>query len=279
MRGAQGSSFRTLSGKIKGQRIIKKIIPTLALLLIFQHIIYAEALAPEIGTIKEFSSSNKTFSIDIKILGYPDNSPCEGTFKVDGQILWTKQFSTTPGFVDISDNGNYFVFANWGWYDEAGYKSISFYNGDGTLLKTIQFGSGKEGMRWLEKTCISRDGNYYIATNGFKNNSQVTLYFVPKQTVIWNKNIGMEQIDNININQTGEYILISTFDYQEHNIHFSYLNKADNILWEKKINNGHSWNKDFIWLSEDGMTFKVFDLNQNIWQHYENKKGKITLKK
>lgn len=259
--------------------MIKKIILLLIIIFILPYSIYPKTFPPNPGTVKEFSSSNKTCSIKIKILGYPDNSPSECTFIKEGKELWTKKLPTTPGFVNISDDGKYFVFANWGWYDEGGYKSISFYNGEGNLLKTIEFGSGKEGMRWLKKTYISRDGNYYVVANGFKNNSQVTLYFVPEQTVSWEKNIGLEQIDNILMSQTGDYILMSTFDYQENNILFSYLNKAGNIIWEKKINNGHSWDKDFIWLNEDGMTFKVFDLNQNIWQHYNNKKGKIRLKK
>lgn len=257
---------------------MKRIILILAVILILPHSIYAKAVAPKPGTTNEFSSSNKAYSIEIEILGYPDNSPSRCTFKKEGKPLWTKEISTTPGFVDISDDGKYFVSANWGWYDEGGYKSLSFYDTGGNLLKTIEFGSVKENMRWLKKTCISKDGNYYMAASGHTDNSQVTLYFVPTQTEIWDKTIGLEQIDDVLISQTGSYILISTFDFQEQNILLSYLNKTGEVLWEKKIDNGHSWDKDLIWLSGDGMNFKIFDLNRSVWQHYENKNDKIKLK-
>jgi hypothetical protein len=255
--------------------MVKKIILILITILIPQHIIYAKADTPKPGIIKSFSSPNKIYSIEIKILGYPDNSPSECTFKEKDKVIWTKELSTTPGLIEIANDGKYFILANWGWYDEGGYKSISFYNGTGELLKTIEFGAGKGRMRWISKTCISGDGNYYIAANKFENTSQITLYHVPTQTVVWDKNAGLEQIDNILISQNGNFILISTFDYQQHNIHFSYMDRTGNLLWKTAIDKGHSGNKDFIWLSEDGLSFKIYDLNKNKWLDFENVKGEI----
>jgi len=133
-------------------------------------------------------------------------------------------------------------------------------------------------LRWLEKTCISNNGNYYIAANGFKGVSQITLFHTLTQTVVWDKHIGLGEIDTILINKTGEYILISTFDFKKHNLHFSYLDRSGNILWEKEINRGHIWNKNFIWLSEDGLGFKVYDIHEHKWSVFENHGNKIVLK-
>lgn len=233
----------------------------------------AEGLAIPSGTIKTFSSENRVYSIDIKILGYPDKSPSECTFKKGEEILWTKELSTTPGFVDISNDGKYFIFANWGWYDEAGFKSISFYNGFGELLKTVELGGG---LRWLSKTCLSGNGNYYLTAD---HSSQVTLYRVPTQTIVWDKKIGLTQTDNILTSQAGDYILISTFDYPEYNVNFSYLDKAGKLLWKKEIIRGYSWDKNLIWLSENGLNFKIRDLNQKMWLEFENRQNRIRLKK
>lgn len=127
-------------------------------------------------------------------MGCSNNNPVECTFKKDDKIIWksrTTQMAERPrwpGFVDISDNGKYIVFVNWGWYDEGGFGGISFYNGNGDLLKEISFGSGgKSGLRWIRKACISRDGNYYAIASDHRNNSKVTLYYVPKQNIVWNE--------------------------------------------------------------------------------------------
>ncbi len=257
------------------KKILSLIIP--ASLVLFSPFICAKAVPPQTGTIKTFLSANRVYSIDIKILGYPDNSPCECTFKKGEEILWTKELSTTPGFVDISNDGEYFIFANWGWYDEAGFKSLSFYTGDGELLRTVEF---SDGLRWLLKTRISGDGNYYLAAD---YSSQVALYHVSTQTIVWDKKIKYNKIepelDNVLISQEGDYILISAFDLKTYNVYFSYFNKIGKLLWKKEIKRGYSSNKNFIWLSEDGLNFKVRDLNQNKWLEFQNSKNSIILKK
>ncbi len=239
--------------------------------------LYAKSVPPEIGTTKTFSSQNSIYSIDIKILGYPDNSPSECSLKQNNEILWTKQLPTTPGFVDISNDGNYFVLVNWGWYDEGGFKSISFYKGDGELLKTVELGGG---LRWISKTCLSGNGKYYLIAD---RSSQVTLYRVATQTTSWDKKIGDKKtesdLNNILISQDGAYILISTFNHTTYNVHFSYLNREGKLLWEKEIIRGYSFNKNLIWLSEDGLNFKIRDLNQKKWLEFENNKNRIVLKK
>ena len=245
--------------------------------LLFPSFLHAKAISPELGTIKTFSSENRVYSIDIKILGYPDNSPSECTFKKGNEILWTKELPTTPGFVDISNDGKYFIFANWGWYDEGGFKSISFYKGDGELLRTVELSGG---LSWISKTRISGDGNYYLAAD---HSSQVTLYLVSIQTIIWDKKIKDRKLElelnNILISQRGDYILISTFDHTTYNVHFSYINKAGKLLWRKKIIRGYSFNKNLIWLSEDGLNFKIRDLNQKKWLEFENNRNRVRLKK
>lgn len=255
--------------------MIKKIILILLALYISQNIVYARSVPPKPGSIKTFSSANKIYTIDIKILGYPGNSLSECTFKKNNEILWEKSLSTTPGFVDISDNGACFVFANWGWYDEGAFSSFSFYNGAGELLKTVELGAGRNGLRWLEKTFFSNDGNYYLAANGFKDVTEITLYHTPTQTELWDRYTGLGNIDNILINKTGEYILMSTFDYNNHNIHFSYMDRYGNILWEKEIPHGHLWDNKFIWLSDNGLQFKVYYASEKKWILFENHDGNI----
>jgi hypothetical protein len=257
----------------------KKILSLILLVFVvsFSPFLCAKAVSPEVGTIKTFSSENKVYSIDIKILGYPDNSPSECTLKKGEEILWTKEIPATPGFVDISNDGKYLIFVNWGWYDEGGFKSISFYTGDGELLKIRELNGG---LRWISKTRLSGDGNYYLVAD---NSSQVTLYNVPTQTIVWDKQFKDRKLElelnNVLISQQGGYILISTFDHTTYNAHFSYLNREGKLLWEKEIKHGYSFNKNLIWLSEDGLNFKIQDINQNKWLEFENKKNRVILKK
>lgn len=268
---------------------MKKIIQIIIAIFLLHYNIYPDAAEPKPGTAFKFSSANMIYTIEIKILGHPDTSPSECTFKKQGNILWKKEVPTTPGYVNISDNGKYFVFANWGCYDEGGRKSVSFYDGDGNFLKEIEF---NHMCRWIMKSCISKDGNYYITANIFKGNPQVTLYSVLNQTELWNKNLvqdlsqykGWMDFDNILVSKTFDYFLISAFDHDEGNMFYFYLNKTGDILWQKKIKKGYPWDylgpsnkKDFTGLSENGISFKVFNLPLNIWEKYKNINGKVEL--
>jgi len=145
---------------------------------------YSKRRPPEVGSINEYFSSSKIYSAQIKLLGYPDINPCECTLKKSDRLLWTKKLPSYPGLVNISDNGKYLVFANWGWYDEGG------------------------------------------------------------------------------------FVLISTFEYKRHNLEVLYLNNQGNVLWKTKIEKGHYWNKDLLWLSKDGLNFRIHDKNK--WLNYEN---------
>lgn len=259
--------------------MIKKIISIFIVLLISQPILYAKAVVPKPGTIITFSSANKIYSIDVKIIGYPENSPSECTFKKSQEILWKKEFSSTPAFVDISNNGKYFVFANWGRYDERGLKSISFYNSAGELLKTIGLSSDIPGWGHIQKTCFSGDGNYYVAGDYSNKAYHIILYHTQTQAVVWNKKIGLKRVDNILISNSGEFILVSTFDYENRNMLFSYLSRSGKILWEKEIEQGYVEQKIFIGLKNDGREFRIYDRTKNRWRVFENNKSKIILKK
>lgn len=264
------------SVKSNNMKTKKYIFFLIILTLFYQPFAIAKRKSPELGTTNEYFSQNKMFSLQVKILGHPDRSPSECTFKKSNVILWEKKLITTPGLVDISNTGEYFVFINWGWYDEGGFKSISFYNQSGDLLKIIFFGSGnKNDMRWLRKTNISKDGNYYIIADRYKSKSQISLYSVLEQNLVWDRMVGFDQIDNILISDNGEFILVSTFDFINHNLEILYLNNNGDILWNITIDKGYSSKKKIIWLNEDGLNFKIYNQNLNKWFYFQNQENKI----
>jgi hypothetical protein len=144
--------------------------------MILPRVISAKALPPKIGAIKIFVSQNLKFSLEIKILGYPDRSPSECAFKEGDKVIWSKEIPRTPGIVDITDDGRYIAMVNYGWYDEGGYKSVSFYDRQGELIREIQFGNGnKESMIRIQKTGFSSNGKRYLITeeSGKKNSYKV----------------------------------------------------------------------------------------------------------
>ena len=131
---------------------------------------FAKRAPSPVGSIDKFCSVNGEYCVEIKILGYPDSSPSECSFKKGNDTFWQKQIPTTPGLVNITDDGKYIILANWGWFDEGGYKSISIYSGDGVFLREIFFGenSTRDGMFWAWGATISKDNKYYIFSVGQK---------------------------------------------------------------------------------------------------------------
>lgn len=89
-------------------------------------ILLAERPSPKAGDIASFYSANKQFQIDIVLQPMVIDSPSEAVFKKENNVIWRKELPATPGFVNISDDGEHIVMANWGWYDEGGFKSLSF---------------------------------------------------------------------------------------------------------------------------------------------------------
>ena len=249
----------------------KKILIILIALIFITPIAYGKAIYPEPGTVTKYQSQNGVFTIEIKIIEYtgPDISSCEVSFKKNNIISWVKEMPTTPGFVTISNSGNYFIFGNWGWYDEGYYKSVSIYNGKGEALKTIEF----DKQHHIFETYISEDGNYFL----FPLDGLALLY-IPTQTIIWDKKIGTGRMDNILMSTSCDFILLSRFDYKSHDISFYYLSRGGNILWNKTIEHGHEWKHEFIWLSDDGHEFKYYNKHEKKWFLYENTGEKIMLK-
>ncbi|MFH1368471.1 MAG: hypothetical protein ABII64_05020 [Elusimicrobiota bacterium] len=183
----------------------------------FKHA-FAEATVRDVGSIDTFTSENKRYSIDIKILGYPDRSssictPSICTFKKGDKILWSKEIPATPGKVNISDNGKYIAMANWGWYDEGGYAGLSFYGKDGGLIGNIAIDKNKEHFKYIKKTAISRDGKYYLISE-LGRGSILSLYDVKLSKLLWTEEFDEKYSNNIDFKvlDSADKITIKGFD-------------------------------------------------------------------
>ena len=231
---------------------MKKRIVFLSFLLISFMIsatpLRADRDAWKAGVEVSYFSANKKFEFKVSPLSnLIVESPSKATFIKEGQVVWSKKLPSTPGFVDISNDGNFIVLANWGWFDEGGFKSLSFYDGNGNLLKEVPFAPPGQ---WLRLAHISEDGRYYVTGQGGKGKAEITLYDVSKQSELWSKGVGLEDLDKASINSDGKFLLVSTYNMRckkwfflidvcdaPKDVDFTYLDNSGNALWNKRIEN------------------------------------------
>ncbi len=274
-----------------GRLLKRKLVHNITLLtILFLGItvtpLFADRQSPKAGDIISFFSLNRVFQADVILQPIIIDSPSEVIYKKEGVILWKKKLPSTPGFVNISDDGKYIVMANWGWYDEGGFKDLTFYDGNGNLLREIKFA---HPGRWIGKTKMSSNGQKYSVANNGKEHAEITLYDVTNQRELWSKNVGLESLGDIAISRDGAHILVSTYNLNckkswffitvcdsPKDAEFTYLDISGNLIWSQRLENGYGWNQDFIDLSEDGVSFKVYDLKNKRWVSFAYQGGVVT---
>lgn len=251
----------------------------ICLILISSNSVFGEAIPPEIGSIRIFYSENGEYSLSIKILGYPDESPSECTFKKGDSTVWSKEIPTTPGIVNISDNGKTIVMANWGWYDEAGFKTLSFYNDKGELVREANPCDKSIGLLWIDHTAISPDGAYFIFDASGKYGPELYLYEFKTGNLVWKKRYGFYRIVEIEISNGGNSILVAAVlnGISTHML-FVLLDRDGNSIWQTSIDNNFSWStNDYLHLNNNGESFEIFDKVSGKYISYTNVDGKISL--
>lgn len=251
------------------------ILMIVGLVLSLQSPLFAKAAALKIGSIQKYYSANNQYSVMIKILGYPDSSPSKCSFMKGEKIIWSKQIPTTPGKVNISNNGKAIVMANWGWYDEGGLNSLSFYNNTGELIKEVALGERKDGL-WLGKAEISADGRLYVGMGSEYQKPFLFLYDTRAADLLWKKEVGFEHPAEIEISDKNDLILAAHFQPNSGDMLFSLLDINGNILWQKKINENLDWGvKDYLHFKDGSSNFEIFDKASGKYILFENKNGKI----
>ena len=229
---------------------------------------FAKAIPPEPGTLQSHVSHNGKFTVEIRIIGYPDSSPSDCTFKEGNQVIWSKQIPTTPGQVKISDNGEIIAMVNWGWYDEMGSKSLSFYDKKGDLIKEVSFGGDEFGMspmKWVRNLTLSPDGTYCMVGSNGEEKALFSLYESKTGKLVWEKAFGYEETVEIKISDAAKFILVATSNYKSGgNMWFLLLNRDGGILWQKKISKNHSWDvEEYLRFKDNGKEFEIFNLVKN----------------
>ena len=269
--------------------------------LLMQSSAEARRLPPSEAT--HYYSPNNRYEIGIKEQTITDG-PCKAIFKRDGQIIWERGLPSTPGIVHIANDGQYIAFVNWGWADEGGFKSVSFCDGNGNILKEIPFKAREDNkadnLRWIRKAQLTLDGHYFVVAD---STDEITLYDAYKQEALWDKRIPetlaekstkpvQYNLDDIQISDSGGYLLTSRYNSEHADIVFIYLDKEGDVIWSKKISAGYPvkkmlWvfniadagNQKFIELGKDGLSFKIYSLPDKRWLEFENISNKVTQKK
>lgn len=137
---------------------MKKLLLLFCICLLTDISAFSESGPPE--PLRKFFSDNGRFEVEVRLKGYPDTGPCECVFKDKGSIAWEKELRQVPGLVAVADNGKVVVMANWGWYDEGGYKSLSVYDEKGGLKGEINIEMS------ISEIGISSDGKYFAVARG-----------------------------------------------------------------------------------------------------------------
>ena len=236
-----------------------------------------EILKP--GTVESYFSENGVYHIEIKFLGNRPEGIVEGTYYEKEQVKWKKLFSVHPGIVKLANNGAYLIFANWGWYDEGGFKSLTFYDGNGELIKEIKFddknadfGKGM-GMLWIQEAAISNNCYYYAIGVDGKEKSEIYMFMVKEPNLLWHIKCGYERIADIEISDQGS-VLAATTNYQDGLMKFSFADNKGDFVWEKestwKVNNEI---KEY--LKFEGGNFGVLNPIDKNYIYFIVKEGKV----
>ncbi|MCX5632428.1 MAG: hypothetical protein NTW93_01940 [Phycisphaerae bacterium] len=252
---------------------------TTFLLLVFLNSAYAKRSLPQPGATEEYFSENKNYRIEIKYLGEQPDKIVEVTLYEKDIKKWQKFYPVHPGLINVSDNGSRIVFANWGWYDEGGFKSLTICDGQGNVLKELMFSEIQESKRgykdsllWLHDAAISGNGDYYAMGTYGKEKAGIYLLDIKKATLLWQQACGYERLEDIKVFGNGS-VLVATSDYPSGKLLFSILNNLGQGLWEKSC----SWRishtvADYLkiagdsfgvlnTLDNDFITFQVKDRN------------------
>ncbi|NPV52949.1 MAG: hypothetical protein HPY71_05440 [Firmicutes bacterium] len=255
------------SGESSIQRYVKTAFACMiavGLVLTASRHTFADAIPPAPGTVETYTSQNGKYAVEIKILGYPDSSPCECTFKESGDISWTKEIPDTPNKVVISDNGETIAMTNWGWYDEGGSRSLSIYNKRGDLIKELSFGftgMNNWGLKWVKVLAISPDGSYCMVGEDAEEKAVFSLYDCRTGELKWERGYGFSEASEAEIQEAGRYLLVATNDYSTRDMFFFLLDREGVTLWEKRIAKNFSWDvQDYLRFMDNGKEFAIFDL-------------------
>ena len=255
----------------------KVLILVMALLLI-SSAVFAERVFRQ-GPKTSFSD-NKTYCVQI-FERSAINSICEAVFKKNYHTVWEKTLSSTPRIVNITEDGQSIVFVN--------PASISFYDGEGNLRSELKFGARENGLRQIEKSALSADGQYLVLAG-----SQGTLLFysIKEPKFLWEKEFynGKNSLDDLQISGQGDFILLSAYNINSAEILFNYIDKDGMVIWEKNISRGYpirreglfgtdvyinEYSQNFIDLAPDGKSFLIYSHPEHKWIKFENRDGKV----
>ena len=200
---------------------------------------HAERALLEPGTTEEYFSENKNYRIEIKYLGERPDKIVEATLYEKNIKKWQQFYPVHPGLINVANNGSRIVFANWGWYDEGGFKSLTICDGQGNVLKELAFSEiqeskrgYKEGMLWLHDAAISSNGDYYAMGAYGKEKAQIYLLSVREPEFLWRRECGYERLKDLKVSGKGS-VLVATMDYPSGKLRFTVLSGSGTQLWEK----------------------------------------------
>lgn len=234
---------------------------------------------------KSYFSENKENEIQIDERTIVDSS-CKAVFIKQGQKLWEKVLPSTPGRIQISNDGNSVVFVNWGWADEGYYKSVSFYDGRGKERKELRFGTGGRHLRQIGKSYLTADGKYFILE---QSDSVIDFYDVLEAKLLWEKVLTPAYpLGDLQVSQSNGNILLCSYS-RDGDAFFAYLDKDGNKVWEKNITKGYpirkglfgvvlyinEKNQKLIDLDPSGNRFSIYSLPESRWIKFENKDERV----
>lgn len=262
---------------------MKAVVLLACLLLLQSGTASSKAKLPEPGTVKTFLSPSGTYRMDVKILGNPDRDPSACTFKRGDSVLWTKELPTTPKKVEIADDGSGFAFLNYYNYDEGWVRGVSFYAGDGRLLKTIDFvGKGERTPREWVRNCALSKSRAFVALS-VRTKSSLICYSLPGVRELWKRSVGRGKVYEMLTDDASTVVLLSLYDTLDFKfIRFLLLDREGRTLWSPEARKGcnleaHGWPR-IINLSRDGSSFQVFDPEGEKWTEFV-KQGKSFTRK
>jgi len=259
----------------KGIPMRKKII-IIIIIIFFVNLtvatsIYAKAIPPQIGKKHKYSSKNNQYILEVVLKGYPDNSPSKCILKKNSKIVWEKILSTTPGEVNISDNGRFVVLANWGRYDEGWFKGLTFLDKNGVIIKEVTFKNGnKNVMRSIDKTSIAANREYYMIGYEDENNLIYDIYNIATGDLLQNHKIKLGnnyQLYDMIISDNGKYIFFCIHNGKDIKILYSDINEK--VFSEKEFKKNFTWNLPLLKINDNGTEFEVFLLKSKKWKKYK----------
>lgn len=229
--------------------------------------LFAERMYIKQGTTRTYTSPNGRYTL--KAVAETEGGMVWSIKLLDGEKEISSTSFRTPEALAVSDSGTMIAGSNPTRYAEFGSESVSLFDAQWKLIRTISFEPPSKGLdeiffRVIRKMAIAPDNSFLVIGEDHRENSSLAVYDTTTGALLWGKETGLPEIHEIVISPDSAYLLTAT-----HGENFDLLaqlfDRSGNILSEHRIPKAfNSYEVNYVRFTEDGRAFEVLDTDKKV---------------